>query len=291
MIEKCITKETKPLIINVDNLIEYNKNNFDEFEVIAKRISDETGVPKNYVFHAPYYFFIDRWHKINGEWYFFKSDESDYHFIAELLGEIISEYFNLDTVHYQIGKLCIKDKYERYGVISKNFCDKNYVYKTAFNYKFEAKRDLSILEDIRKICPSNESYLLLLSDLKKFFIRDFYVSQGDRTGNNFMFKVGNDSIRLAPLYDYECSFGSYESFRYRNQIAEINLSCEETKNILLSDDEFQKLLNMIMEADMNRFTEEVEDRHHIIIDDRMKKFFNRHDNEMKCLLKERKIIK
>ena len=82
---------------------------------------------------------------------------------------------------------------------------------------------LSILENIRSICQSEEEYLLLLEDLKKFFIRDFYASQLDRTGNNFLFKITPDGIRLAPLYDYENSFESIDQQIYRNQIAEINV--------------------------------------------------------------------
>lgn len=65
--------------------------------------------------------FIDRWHKIHDLWYFYKSDDYDFHFINELLGEVISEYFGLDTVHYHVASLCVKDESIRYGLVSKNF--------------------------------------------------------------------------------------------------------------------------------------------------------------------------
>ena len=65
--------------------------------------------------------------------------------------------------------------------------------------------------------------MLLLRDLKKLFIRDFYVCQLDRNGYNFIFKETTNSIRLAPLYNYENSFESCTLEKYRNQIGEINL--------------------------------------------------------------------
>ena len=112
MIENCITDKTNPIIIKTDKLIEFNVDNAKEYEKLARRISEETGVPKGYIFTAPYYFFIDHWYKIGNEWYFYKSDGYDFHFINELLGEIISKYFDLDTVHYNVAKLCVKGKKE-----------------------------------------------------------------------------------------------------------------------------------------------------------------------------------
>ena len=290
MIDKCITNKTQPITIITDELIEFNQDKIKEYEQIARNISEETGVPKRSIFTAPCYFFIDHWFKIDNEWYFYKSDGYDFHFVNELLGEFISKYFKLDTIHYNVAKLCVNGQKEEYGLLSKNFCDKEHYYKTAWDYNFMPKADLSILDDIRIICNSDSEYLLLLKDLKKFFIRDFYVSQLDRTGNNFMLKGGKDGIRLAPLYDYENSFESCTPEIYRNQIAGINLKNNETKYKLKNDEIFQELLQLIIELNMSSLLQMVEDTHNIVISSDLKEYYMKHDNQMKKLIRTHRLI-
>lgn len=291
MIEKCITDKTKLFEIKTNNLIQFNTTDVDKFNFIAKKISVETGVPQKLIYTAPHFFFINHWHKIDGEWYFYKSDGYDFHFVNELLGEIISEFFGLDTIHYKVAKLSVEGMKDEYGLVSKNFCDINYTYKRVWDYGFAPRRDLSILENIRSICQSEEEYLLLLEDLKKFFIRDFYASQLDRTGNNFLFKITPEGIRLAPLYDYENSFESIDQQIYRNQIAEINIANRETQSLLKNDIKFQELLHLIMQADMLSFINEVEDRHKVLVPSDNKEYYKKRDTEIKRLILENKLIK
>ena len=182
--------------------------------------------------------------------------------------------------------MCIKGKKEEYCILSENFCSKDYSYKTALGYNLKAKANLDVLDDIREICKSDNEYLILLKDLKKFFMRDFYVSQFDRTGNNFMFKVGKEGIRLAPLYDYEYSFDSCNLKLYRNQIAEIDLSNRKTKQILTKDKVFQELLHSIMQISMEDFLQEVEDTHNISVPSDFKELYMVHDTQIKQLIKE-----
>ncbi len=291
MIEKCITDKTKFFEIRTDSLIQFNTTDVDKFNAIAKKISEETGVPAKLIYTAPYLFFLDHWHKIDDVWYFYKSDGYDVHFVNELLGEVISEFFRLDTIHYKIAKLCVKDMKDEYGLISKNFCDINYTYKRVWDYGFAPRRDLSILENIKSICQSKEEYLLLLDDLKKFFIRDFYTAQLDRSGNNFLFKITPEGIRLAPLYDYENSFESINPQVYRNQIAEINIANKETQSLLKNDIKFQELFHLIMQANMLSFISKVEDRHKILVPPDGKEYYKKHDKEIKRLILENKLIK
>lgn len=291
MIEKCITDKTKPFEIKTDSLIEFNITDVDKFNIIAKKISEETGVPAELIYTAPYFFFIKNWHKINGKWYFYKSDGYDFHFINELLGEIISNYFELDTAQYRVAKLSVVGKETEYGLVSKNFCDIKYTYKRCWDFGFEPRRDLSILKNIKNICHSEEEYQLLLNDLKKFFIRDFYTSQLDRSGNNFLFKITPEGTRLAPLYDYEWSFKDIERQSYRNQIAEINIASRETQSLLKNDIKFQELLHLIMVANMSSFIDKVEDTHQILVPTDYKERFKQRDTKIKRLILENKLIK
>lgn len=291
MIEKCITDKTKIFEIKTNSLIEFNTTDVDKFNVIAKKISEETGVPQDLIYTAPYFFFINHWHKIDGEWFFYKSNGSNFHFINELLGEVITNFFGLDTIHYKIAKLNVEGNKGEYGLISKNFCEIGNTYKTVWDYGFAPRKDLCVLENIRNICQSEKEYLLLLEDLKKFFIRDFYVSQSDRTGNNFLFKITSDGIRLAPLYDYEYSFESIKPHIYRNQIAQVNITNSETQSLFRKDLKFQELLYLIMRADMQSFINEVEDKHKILVPSEYKELYKKHDTKIKRLVLENKLIK
>ena len=147
-----------------------------------------------------------------------------------------------------------------------------------------------MLDDIRNICHSDEEYFLLVEDLKKFFIRDFYVSQEDRRGINFLFQEDKEGIRLAPLYDYECSFDGMMIQCYQNQIGGILLSSEHIRSILRNDNQFQDLLGLIMSADMSSFMEQVEDKHHIIIEDYYRSLYVNHDQKMKKLLIKNRLV-
>lgn len=291
MIERCFNNFTKIFQINVDSLIEFNEVDVAKFNLIARNISKETGVPKELIYTFPHFFYIDRWHKIDNQWHCYKSDGEDFHFLNELLGEIISEYFGLKTIHYKIAQLCVNGKNKGYGVASKNFCNKESTYKIAWDYGFNPTRDLSILQKIKNICSTQEEYEILLNDIKKLFIRDFYTSQHDRTGYNFLFESNISGIRLAPLYDYENSFEEIYKYKYRNQIGELDITNPHTKKILLTDDKFQELLNILMSANMSTFIEQVEDRHKIIVPNDFKDYYAKEDSEIKKIVLKHKIIK
>lgn len=291
MIDKCIKEDTPIVEIKVDNLIEFNLVDTQKFNSIAESISLETGVPKELIYTAPYLFFINHWHKLNDEWHFYKSDGYDVHFINELLGEVISEYFSLDTVHYRVAKLIKPDKSTEYGLVSKNFCDKDLVYKRSWDYNLAPKRNLDVLKDLQNICKSRKEYIKLLDDMKKFFIRDFYVSQKDRTGNNFLFKETKEGIRLAPLYDYEKSFDTLDLGIYRNQIGEININNYDIQLLLKKDKKFQELLYLLMDANIRNFIDTVEERHNILVPEDDKEYYVKHERELKDKIRENKLIK
>jgi len=291
MIENCITNKTSFFEIHAEQLIKFNTEDVTKFDEIAKSIHEKTGVPQELIYTAPYFFFIDNWHEINGKWYFFKSDGYDFHFINELLGEVISEYFDLETVHYMVAKLCIKDKPEKLGLASENFCDPDSTYKRCWDFNLDPQNNFSVLGQLRPLCADHSNYLALLKDMKKFFIRDFYASQLDRTGNNFLFKITNGVIRLAPLYDYENSFEATSPEIYRNQIVSFDITNKNTQRLLKNDLKFQELLNKLIDANILEFLAKIEDKHQIIVPYRIKKYYFYYECQIKKLVLENRILK
>lgn len=292
MIKNCITENIKIFTIEVDSLPELSEEKYDYYDKLSQEMSIELGVPKELLFVSPHFFFINRWHKIDGKWYFYKSDGCDFHFINELLGEVISEYFGLDTVHYQVAKRIVGGK-EEYGLVSENFCSTDYLYTRTWDHNLESG-NIHRLDKLIEICKSPEEFKLLLSDMKRFVIRDFYTSQLDRSGNNFLFKEkkdGSEGKRLAPLFDYENSFDSISSEIYCNQILRINMKDPELPKFFKKDSEYQENLSRIIDADMDELMKTVEERHKILIPSDMKEYYRKRDKEKKDIIKTNRLVK
>ncbi|MDE6141827.1 MAG: hypothetical protein K2G03_04410 [Bacilli bacterium] len=293
MIKNCITENTKMMTIYVDSLPELNDENFEYYNELAKRMSAEMGVPKDLLINGRRFFFIDRWHKIDGKWYFFKSDGFDFHFINELLGEIISEYFGLGTAHYKVGKLIVEGKDPEIGVVSENFCSTDYKYTRIFDYKLAAG-DIRYLEELRSICASDEEFKTFFADLKKFIIRDFYTSQGDRSGNNFLFKErkdGSEGKRLAELYDYENGYELYPRNFVMNPLVYQNMEKDFLRKYFKRDQEYQESLEKIRDANMLGFLTEVEERHGILIPKDLKDTYIKVDKRKKEIVSNNRLVK
>lgn len=293
MIKNCIMGNTPMFEIKVDSLPSLSEDKYDYYEKLAQDMSIEMGVPKELLFVAPHFFFINHWHKIDGKWYFYKSDGYDFHFANELLGEVISEYFGLDTVHYKVALLKVAGKKPEYGLVSENFCSPNYIYTRTWDYNLSSG-NIFELDRLNEICNSPEEFNSLLSDMKKFIIRDFYTSQLDRSGNNFLFmqkKDGSEGKRLAPLYDYENSFESSSPEIYRNQILYLNMKNPDLPNFFKKDLEYQENLYKIRDADINKFMKIVEERHSILIPNDLKEFYRKKDKEKKDIIKTNRLVK
>lgn len=292
MIKNCITESTKIFTIEVDSLPKLSEDKYDYYDKLSQEMSIEMGIPKELLFVAPRFFFINHWHKIDGKWYFYKSDGYDFHFINELLGEVISEYFDLDTIHYQVAKRIVGGK-EEYGLVSENFCSTDYLYTRTWDHNLESG-NIHRLDKLIEICKSPEEFKLLLSDMKKFVIRDFYTSQLDRSGNNFLFKEkkeGSEGKRLAPLYDYENSFESISPEIYRNQILRVNMEDPELPKFFKKDPEYQENLSRIRDANMDELMKMVEERHNILIPNDMKEYYRKSDKEKKDIIKTNRLVK
>ena len=292
-IEDCISTYENILEIKTDKIIEYNKKDIKKYELLAKTISRETSIPIEYIYNRlTDKFYLNRWFKVNNEWLNFKDNKYYQYIINELLGEKISEYFDLETIHYRIGKLIINGKCDKYGIISKSFCDKKYEYLTLDEYFSKIqKKDLNIIKEINKVTNNKKECLNLTNDLKKMFIRDFYTGQRDRIYFNMILKKTNKGIRLGPLFDYEYSFNPIDPSIYRSSLCKISLYDKNTCDLLRNDKKFQELIQKIMNINLKNIIEDIEDSQKIIIPTKDKSLYNIHDREVKKTSKGKEINK
>ena len=276
--------------------LSYDKASLVKHRALAQTISDETTVPFNLIYGKyPWNIRINNWYKINNIWHYYKNATGN-NLINELLGEIVSEYFGIDTIHYEMATLINDDGTDQIGLISKNFCQQDSTYKTIEEYeqaqiiKFSSNDTLDItLSKFERMCPSTENCSTLKSDIKKLFIRDFFATEIDRGTGNLLFRERNNNVFLAPLYDYEESFlpDEYIIQKYINCIGKIDINDSRTLTFLKQDYECQQLINLLLAIDMNNLLSSVESRHHIILSENKKAFYMQHSNKMKKIIKEK----
>lgn len=241
----------------------------------AKIISENTSIPIELIY-SKYRDYTNNWYEIDGKWYFYKGPLSTFHLNNELIGEEISKYFGLESVHYDIA---IKDGMK--GVISENFYRPNYKYKKPSDYNLTSKK-LDILKDIKKICKTKEEYKKIKKELKRLFIRDLYTSQKDRSNNNLLFKEKN-TISLAPLFDYEYSFLKRDIGIYFGVLGSLIID-KETKIKLQKDKEFQKYICLIKKLDILSIINKIENKNKIIISEEEKAYYSDYDKKIKKLI-------
>ena len=288
MFKDMLTNDTKVLELK-DKRFEIIKKTIEQKKKEIEIFSKDTGIKR--ISSINYDFFIYHWYKLNNNWYFYKQafDSPYIHFgLDELLGEVISEYFDLDTVHYEIAHLKNIFNEDLYGVLSKNFCNKNYTYKALNEYGITSKEGIFLLDRL-SYDKNNDN---LVEDIKKMIIRDFYTLQNDHNKNNIQLVVKDGNCSLAPLYDYENSFNHCNNNKLNyNSFININVDDKDMLCYIRNDLLFQLLLYKVIDADMNIFLNKVEQRHRIRIPSDYKTQFLNHDKKMKKIIKEYRLIK
>lgn len=178
-------------------------------------------------------------------------------------------------------------------MVSENFCSPDYIYTRTWDYNL-GRVDIFELDRLIDICNTREEFKMLLSDMKKFIIRDFYTSQGDRSGNNFLFRQKKDESegkRLAPLYDYENSFESSSPEVYYNQILHLDMRNPNLPKYFKKDSEYQENLCKVRDANIDKLMKTVEERHNILIPNDIKEYYRKSDKEKKDIIKTNKLVK
>lgn len=221
----------------------------------------------------------NQWTKIDNTYYYFKQINYIYTFLEELIGEQISKYFDLNTVHYEIGAKK-ENKTIKYGLLSKNFRLQQKTYFESIDLHLNRYHGFELFDHLEEYNEEGQ-YNLLISDLKKMIIRDFYTHQIDRlNGNNFFFQIDDDKLRLSPLHDYESSFEEF-SLQYHNLFASFDLENPKIVEYFHQDKEFNNLFKKIYLLDMKKILENIEKIYQIKISKNHQNYFLDYDEQVK----------
>lgn len=286
MLKKYLQDDSKILTLDGNQMFDFQPFNlYGDLEALdqAYKISEETGVPVKFIYDPPFNH-LQNWFKKGSTWYYFKSDDLIY-ILNELLGEKISEYFSLETAHYQLAKINF-NMFNKYGIASANFCSLSNEYKRITDLNFSHFDEFDWLDNIKTLCKNNNEYKMLLLDLKKLFIRDFMSREKDRNISNFLFKITATGVRLAPLFDYEGSlFGDVDY--YSNPLGTLDINNLNTCDLLKHDQDFQMLLEKLMDFNVEKQLEIIEEENNFNIPIAFKEYYKQQIFETKELVKKR----
>lgn len=238
---------------------------------------------------------------------FVKKDDVIYHaklrrinlVVNEILGELISEYFDLDTVKSKI----FRGGQPRYcWLLTKNFTNFNEKYsyftdKLFPNLNLEEGLDkLYCLyqiydKEIDKIYTVDENDLKkLILSLKKLIVRDFMTNQVDRHYANFVLCYDKSFIKLMPVFDYEHSFKDGTIAKEFN-IFDFKIWNDSAQDFIKEDDTFQELFEKALKLNMRKIIKKMCEEYPIRLSSSEKWDYESVTRERKNDIKRYKLIR
>lgn len=206
---------------------------------------------------------------------FVKKDNVIYHIknkknkflLNEIVGELVSEHFKLDTVKSKLYKM----EQNNYCILTKLFTNKDNKYGDIFEIfpDFYAEyNNLEILKYLFRIKNSEgkEVYIskknssIIALKLKKMIIRDLITNTTDRQSYNFMFKVTKNKVDLMPLFDYEFSFKDGST---NGNVISFDIFEPYMIDYFREDEVFQKVLHSAMDLNMKKIIKKLQQEYPI----------------------------
>ncbi len=203
---------------------------------------------------------------------FFKFNNKIYHFkitpriAEELVGENISDFFDLQTVHSEISKI----KFKRFShksiciLLTEVFTNESHQYFSFGDFnQIKINDDIGLdnlnhLEYINHYKLSPKNLQELGNDLRKMIVCDFLTNQLDRHIGNFMFekdKLGY--VKLCPVFDYEKSLDSTKDVIFYNMF-NLDLNSPKVLQFIRHDKYLQFLFIKAMSLNINDRLNQIE---------------------------------
>ena len=230
------------------------------------------------------------WILRNQKYYYYKYDNNSisYGFLNELIGEELSRYFHLPTVHYEIA---YDTDAQQFAILSENFRKHGKEYVNIF--RFPALKHLDtycVFEEMASFTQDKEQRLQFLKDLKRMMVLDFYMGQEDRNEENFYFEKTGDNYQLANLFDYELSFETVKY--YGNSFFLCDFDNQKLCHELYQDEWFRTLFQTAYDINMEQLLQTIEHKYQLKIPRKVKKrYLNYHSEKQKVMQKKNLVTK
>ena len=233
------------------------------------------------------------WLKKDGQIYYFKTTADFYSLVAELVGEKVSEYFHLDTVHYELAKGTNENRKTFLGLASPYQANPKSFYQTWRQY-LEKKEEYGYFSltglDILRYFEKDFSKEPLLWQTKALLLRELLTNEDDRLVDELLIEEREGHTYLGYLVDYapECRL----PFHYNIQIPLVyHLSLRDDKIVheIKQDEVFQLWLEKALLFDIKRCLQEIKEEHQLHIgkeiEDQFVTYFATSQNILKMYLK------
>ena len=232
--------------------------------------------------------FHQHWIYRDQKYYYYKYDNNSipYGFFNELIGEELSQYFYLPTVHY---KIAYDQDEQRYAILSENFSkhDKEYVNIFQFPdlYYLDTYR---VFEEMSHFTNNRIQQLQFLKNLKSMIVLDFYMVQEDRNEENFYFEKTGNNYQLANLFDYEISFETLKY--YGNSFFLCDFDNQALCYELYQDEWFRSLFQKAYDIDMKQLLHKIEDKYQLKIPRSVRKRYLSYHSEKQNMMQKMNLV-
>ena len=237
------------------------------------------------------------------EEHFIKKDGIIYHrrnnipefLLNELIGELISEYFDIKTVKSILYKS--NDSF-KYTLLTKLFTNnnENYSYIDKLFPNYQKREDIFNLNNLNKIYLNNkiinmniDSHIKLLRELKKMIVLDYIIDNRDRVNINFIFNQDKDKVELKELFDFESAFTKITNKNYN--VFKFNLNKKHDVKYLKNDEEFNELFELALNLDINKIFKRLKDEYPIILNSKDKLLYESVIKKKQNEIKTYKLVK
>jgi hypothetical protein len=238
------------------------------------------------------------WVQIENELYYFKVPSTNLDYLKELLGEKVSKYFELSSVHYNLAEATYKKNntsYHVYGLLSKWARTVSSQYTTLenlINYDCQLKdfpyEDLDLLDIIDSLFPNQP----ILKEIRFFLVREFISHQIDRQPSEILIETNNDKVNLGYLLDYEREWNSRLTYEYHlPNYFYFNPENKKVLSKIRNDDFMQEALIKAMNINILKILEEIEEEHKIRLINYDKDYFKNEELKVKKYIKDKKMIR
>lgn len=215
----------------------------------------------------------ENWYSYDGDMWYLKQRCNMRIIINELLGEYLSTYMDLPTIHYIL--LVSNGKID--GVASKNFRDKGISYIQANKLSDRQHKNINRVLLSRPTIFNRE----YKKQMYNYLMRNYYANQGDRM-HNVLCEYRFKKIYLSALYDYEMSFANPSEDRILDPyFLGLDIVPHLLKELVKRDNAMQDSVNKILELSMNVALESIEDDNKIKIPEDLKKYYLDYDSSRK----------
>ncbi len=199
------------------------------------------------------------WLKLDGQVYAFKRRLDERLIINELLGEKVSEYFGIDTVHHELATCFLNGK-RTFGLISPMARKENASY-TFFWKELANKTEICANSNITEILSKTDEVFKgepICEEIRSLIVRDFFTNEFDRVTSEILIEKG-DSIHLGYLCDYEVEFDlPFEAYTWDENCV-LSLNSELLIPFIQCDSELMKKFHLALKCNLLHLLEELEE--------------------------------